>query len=122
MIYGVGFFSIPPPPYGLDLLLYFCELRHWAWLWIAAGAVTFASAFLRVGRDKWGFVAALVPPIVWGIAYLTAAVTGTYPRGGSVAAWYAIGHVMLIVWISRVPEFEEPHRTTARRGADRRPG
>ncbi|GAA2456858.1 hypothetical protein [Streptomyces macrosporus] len=122
MAYGAGFLVDPPSPHGLDLLTRFCDLTHWSWLWIACGAVTLASAFVPVGRDRWGFVAALVPPVVWGTAYLTAFLSGTYSRGVWLALWYATSHVMLIVWASRVPEFEEPHRTTARRGADGRPG
>ena len=120
--YGASFFLIPPRPDGLDLLTRWCDLRHWSWLWIVAGAITFGSAFVPVGRDRWGFVAAVIPPIVWGTAYATAAATGAYPRGAFVAVWYATSHVMLIVWISRVPEPGVPRRTTARRGADGRPG
>lgn len=122
MAYGAGLLVSPPPPFGLDLLTRWCSLAHWSWLWIACGAVTFASAFVPVGRDRWGYVAALVPPVVWGTAYLTAAASGTYARGAFLAVWYATSHVMLIVWASRVPETGEPHRTTARRGADGRPG
>lgn len=122
MAYGASLLIAPPSPHGLDLLTRFCDLTHWAWLWIAAGLVTFASAFVPVGRDRWGFVAALVPPVVWGTAYLTAFLSGTYSRGVFVAIWYATSHVALIVLVSRVPEFGEPHRTTARRGADGRPG
>jgi hypothetical protein len=83
-------------------------------VWIICGAITFACAWLRVGRDGLGFVAALVPPFVWGAAYLWGGITGEYLRGLAVAAWYGIGHVGLIMWLATVPEYSVPH--PARRG------
>jgi hypothetical protein len=118
--YGIGFIVEPPPPRGLDLLTMMCSLESWAWLWIVCGSITAGSAFLRVGRDKWGFVAALVPPTVWAMAYAVAFVAGEYSRGIFPFIWYATSHVAFIVWASRVPE--EAPVLTARRGAERRPG
>ncbi|MEV5444056.1 hypothetical protein AB0N23_16185 [Streptomyces sp. NPDC052644] len=119
MCWGAGFIVDPPDDRGLELLTSMCSLSSWAWLWIVCGAVTAASAWLRVGRDRWGFVAALVPPTVWGTAYATSALTGLYPRGVFLFVWYATSHVAVIVWASRVPE--EGH-LIARRGAGGRPG
>ncbi|MGW8719692.1 hypothetical protein ACWGNR_10325 [Streptomyces althioticus] len=107
--WGAGFLIDPPDPAGLDLLTHFCGLRHWAWLWIAAGCVTISSAFLRVGRDWAGFVAALIPPTVWAIAYTAAVVTGEYSRGIYVGLWYLTSHVGVIMWASQVPEYSVPH-------------
>jgi hypothetical protein len=118
--YGAGFIVDPPSVDGLELLTMMCSLQSWAWLWIVCGTVTGISAFLRVGSDRWGFVAALIPPTVWGMAYAVSFVTGVYPRGIFPFIWYATSHVALIVWASRVPE--EVPRKTARRGAERRPG
>ncbi|MGW2379319.1 hypothetical protein [Streptomyces sp. NPDC001658] len=107
--WGLSFLIDPPSPQGLQLLTDVCSLRHWAWLWIVAGLVTGGSAFLRVGRDRYGFVAALVPPTVWAIAYASAVVSGTYSRGAYVAVWYLTSHVGVILWASSVPEHSVPH-------------
>ncbi|MET9950142.1 hypothetical protein ABZ135_01155 [Streptomyces sp. NPDC006339] len=111
--WGVSFLVDPPSGEGLHLLTSMCSLRHWAWLWIICGIVTTFSAFLRVGRDRWGFYAALVPPSVWAIAYLAAVLTGDYSRGLWVAVWYLTSHVGVIMWAATVPEYSVP---PARRG------
>jgi hypothetical protein len=113
--WGVSFLVDPPPAHGLELLTRVCSLRDWAWLWIVAGLVTGASAFLRVGRDLYGFVAALVPPTVWAIAYTAAVVSGDYSRGLYVAVWYLTSHVGVILWAATVPEHSVPHVPRAAR-------
>lgn len=106
--WGVSFLVDPPRADGLQLLTLLCSLRHWSWLWIIAGLVTFGSAWLRIGRDRWGFIAALMPPTVWAIAYTAAAVSGEYSRGGFVAIWYLTSHVGVILWAATVPEHSVP--------------
>lgn len=60
--WGLGYIAAPTTSTrGLELLLLVGPIHCWALLWVAAGAVTFSSAFLRIGRDRWGFVAACVP-------------------------------------------------------------
>ncbi|MFJ4682068.1 hypothetical protein [Streptomyces sp. NPDC088789] len=115
--WGLSFLLDPPDPQGLALLTRVCSLRHWSWLWIVAGLVTAGSAWLRVGRDRYGFVAALVPPTVWAVAYTAAVVSGEYSRGGFVAVWYLTSHVGVILWAATVPEHSVPHAPrSARRG------
>lgn len=115
--WGLSFLIDPPPAQGLELLTRLCGLQHWAWLWIAAGLVTLFSAFVRVGRDGFGFAAALVPPTVWAIAYTAAVVSGQYSRGAYVAIWYLTSHVGVILWAAGVPEHSVPHAPrAARRG------
>ena len=81
------------------------------------GLVTFVSAFLRVGRDWFGFAAALVPPTVWAIAYMAAVVSGEYSRGAYVAIWYLTSHCGVILWAATVPEYSVPRMPrSARRG------
>lgn len=106
--WGVSFLVDPPSADGLQLLTNVCSLRHWAWLWIVAGLITGTSAFLQVGRDRWGFVAALLPPTVWAIAYTAAVVSGEFSRGGWVAIWYLTSHVGVIMWAATVPEYSVP--------------
>ncbi|MFD6361319.1 hypothetical protein ACFWFX_15905 [Streptomyces roseolus] len=106
--WGASFLVNPPEPVGLQLLTQACGLRHWAWLWIVCGTVTAASAFARVGRDRIGFIAALIPPTVWAVAYMAAVITGDYSRGLWVAIWYLTSHVGVIMWAATVPEFSVP--------------
>lgn len=118
--WGISFLVDPPHDQGLQLLTDLCSLRHWSWLWIMCGLVTTSSAFLRVGRDWAGFVAALIPPTVWAIAYTAAVVSGQYSRGVYVAIWYLTSHVGVIMWAATVPEHSVPHvPRPARKG---RPG
>lgn len=107
--WGIGFIAAPQQnPAGLSLLTDRCSLASWAWLWIGAGVVTAVSAWLRIGRDWFGFAAAIVPPTVWATAYLSAVLTGEYERGGFVALWYLTSHVGVICWASTVPEHSVP--------------
>lgn len=115
--WGISFIVDPPGTQGLELLTSVCSIRHWAWLWIACGLITLSSAFLRVGRDWFGFAAALVPPTVWAIAYMAAVIVGNYSRGGFVAVWYLTSHVGVIMWAAGVPEYSVPPAPRpARRG------
>lgn len=115
--WGISFLVTPPqPPLGLGLLIQIGPLQHWGWLWITAGAITAGSAFLRIGRDGWGFLAAYIPPSVWAMAFLAAAASGDYPRGAFVALWHLTSHVGVILWASTVPEHSVPHPRKARKG------
>jgi hypothetical protein len=108
--FGLGFIRSPEPnPPGLEALTRWADIRCWASIWVVCGAVTFGSAWLRIGRDKWGFIAALVPPFVWGCAFLWGALTGEFARGLTTFGWYATSHIGMIVWAAGVPEYSVPH-------------
>ncbi|MEU3447265.1 hypothetical protein AB0H29_08540 [Streptomyces thermolilacinus] len=110
ILFGLGYITHPAPdPTGLDLLTHWANIRVWAVLWIVCGAVTFVSAWVRIGQDRWGFIAGLVPPFVWGSAFLWGAVVGDYPRGLALFGWFATSHVGMILWASTVPEHSVPH-------------
>ncbi|MYV77806.1 hypothetical protein GT352_28315 [Streptomyces sp. SID1046] len=113
--WGAGTIVDPPATTGLALLTRFAPLHCWAWLWVIAGIITTASAFLQVGRDRFGFVAAMVPPAVWAISYLVAVISGDYSRGAWVAVWYLTSHVGVIMWAATVPEHSVPKTPRARR-------
>jgi hypothetical protein len=113
--WGLSFLVDPPPTQGLQLLTSVCDIRHWAWLWIGAGAITLASAFVRIGRDLAGFVAALIPPTVWATSYTVAVLSGDYSRGAWVAIWYLTSHVGVILWAATVPEHSVPPAPRAAR-------
>ncbi|WNI19184.1 hypothetical protein [Actinacidiphila sp. ITFR-21] len=103
VFFGVGMIVTPPAQTGLALLTNLAPLHYWALTWIIAGAVTFGSAFVRFGRDRWGFIAAQLPPTLWAFAYGWAAVTGIYPRGVWIFLWYITAHCGVIWCASRVP-------------------
>lgn len=110
ILFGMGYALQPDPsPAGLRLITQYASMSYWCWVWIGCGAITFMFAWLRVGRDGLGFFAALIPPLLWGFVYGWAAVFESYPRGYAISAWYAIGHVGLILWASTVPEYSLPN-------------
>lgn len=113
--FGLGYTTEPiPSPTGLGILARNGGLQLWSLVWIFSGAITFACAWLRVGRDWLGFFTACIPPLVWGYVYLWSAVTGEYLRGYAIFVWYAVGHVCLILWAATVPEYSLPKRTAKR--------
>lgn len=106
--YGAGLVADTTTVRGLELLARVAPISTWAWLWIAAGAVTFASAFLRVGRDSLGFIAALIPPTVWATSHMVSVLNGDFGRGGYLAVWFLTSHVGVILWAATVPEHSVP--------------
>lgn len=109
--WGLGYIAAPTTSTrGLELLLLAGPVHRWALVWVVAGGVTFGSAFLRIGRDRWRFVAACVPPFLWAASYGMAAVDGAFTRGAFVCIWYLTSHVGLTLWASRVPEDPLPVR------------
>lgn len=114
--YGLGFLLTPEPdPRGLALLSRWADIQCWASVWVLCGAITFGSAWLRVGRDGWGFFTAVIPPFIWGSAFLWAAISGEFARGLATFGWYATSHVGLILWAAAVPEHSVPHPAPVRR-------
>jgi hypothetical protein len=107
--FGLGYALDPgPSSAGLGLISKHGGTQNWSAIWLLCGVITFGCAWLRIGRDWLGFYTALIPPLVWGSVYLWSAVSGEYPRGFAIAAWYAIGHVGVILWAASVPEYSMP--------------
>jgi hypothetical protein len=106
--WGAGIIYDPPSTAGLQLLIRSrFSLDAWAWLWIVAGLVAFAAAFVKIGRDWVGFTAAFVPPTVFAVSYAVAAISGEFSRGAFVAVWY-LTSVGFIMWAATVPEYSVP--------------
>jgi len=101
--WGVGMVVEPPQQTGLHLLTRWAPVHCWAWVWILAGLATFLSAWLPFGRDRWGFVAASIPPALWAFAYGWAGLVDHYSRGLWIFVWYMTSHCGVIWCASRVP-------------------
>ncbi|MEV6400932.1 hypothetical protein AB0M39_40175 [Streptomyces sp. NPDC051907] len=109
--WGIGFIAVPVTDQrGLVALLAVMPLSAWAWVWVAAGLIACASAFLPEGRDRWGYVAAVMPPLTWSLGYFWTAVQTEYLRAVFVALWYLLTHTFLILWASSVAEYSIPRR------------
>lgn len=107
--FGIGYATEPgSSPLGLGMLVRNGGIQLWSLVWIICGTVTFACAWLKLGRDWLGFFTACIPPLVWGYVYLWSAISGEFPRGFAIAVWYAIGHVCFILWAATVPEYSLP--------------
>ncbi|MEU6403944.1 hypothetical protein [Streptomyces sp. NPDC046985] len=101
---------------GLDSVTHWVPMSVLGWVWVACGALSIVSAVPPAGRcprlQSFGFVALAMPAALWGTAYLTAKVTGAYPKGaGSACGW--LGFALAIVWISGMDD-AEPSRGEAR--------
>ncbi|MFD0353523.1 hypothetical protein ACFVHW_07200 [Streptomyces sp. NPDC127110] len=98
--YGIGLIATDRPALvsaAAPLLRVMC-LEAWGGVWIACGALGVVTAALRPGRDLAGFAGAAGPPLVWGLAYIAAAVTGSYGVAwASVPLFAAILLLVVIV-------------------------
>lgn len=88
--YGIGI--ITDPRYGVSrgvtVLTHVRPLSWWGAMWIACGLIGMAAAALRTGKDRFGFGAVCLPPLVWALAYVVTIATGEYsPAWTSTPAW-----------------------------------
>lgn len=99
--YGYGLIHSPlGDQRGLTLLIRLCPLPRWGYVWLIAGTIAVIAALSTRRRwDEVGYVAVLIPPMLWGLAYLTAWwPLGVYPRGWATAAvWGMVTTAVMIV-------------------------
>jgi hypothetical protein len=106
---GISFVTAPPVSgEGRETLTRIAPLWSWSLVWIVAGVIAFVAAWLPVGRDRVGFVVALLPPSLWVMALLWATFSAGYGRGVWVAGWLLAGHIRVILWAAGVPEHSVP--------------
>lgn len=99
IMYGWGLIvQTPTDQRGLQLILRLAPLTTWAWLWITAGVIAIAGAVLRRRSRRWddaGFIAAVVPPLVWSASNILAWIPEhVSPRGSS---WLLMAAAAVVV-------------------------
>lgn len=109
--WGVGFIAVPAAdPKAMAGLLAVRPLDQWACLWVGCGAVAAVSAFLPEGRDKWGYVAAVMPPLAFSFGYAWTALSTGYLRSAFLSLWYLLTHALMVLWAASVAEYTLPRR------------
>ncbi|MFJ3834432.1 hypothetical protein ACIPY6_02825 [Streptomyces sp. NPDC090054] len=99
IVFGIGLIVTDRPALvaaTAPILRVMC-LEAWGGVWIACGVVGVATAALRPGRDLAGFAGAVGPPLIWGLAYIAAAVTGAYEVAWASVPLYAAILLMVVV-------------------------
>ncbi|WNI16604.1 hypothetical protein [Actinacidiphila sp. ITFR-21] len=86
---------------GIAVLLSLAPMPVWGWGWIACGVLCLAYSVASAGPDWIGLCAAVVPPLLWAVAYAMGGALGASPTAwGAVAPWAS--HAALILIIARV--------------------
>ncbi|MGW4270886.1 hypothetical protein ACWEGQ_00615 [Streptomyces seoulensis] len=85
------------------LLRSIAPLGVWGVVWVACGLTAIGFAFTRTGRDRFGFMAAVCPTLLWAGAYLAAVFLGDFPSAWVSSATWLFAAMRLIV-VSGWPE------------------
>ncbi|MGW2210107.1 hypothetical protein [Streptomyces sp. NPDC001781] len=109
LLYGVQVVQDPRPQTvrSAAVLANVAPISAWGWAWIGGSAVALAAA--AAGRDAWmwvGFTGAMYPPLLWGVAYLGAYLSGSYPGAWSGAATWGFAALRLLIvagWRGETP-------------------
>ncbi|MFF7335466.1 hypothetical protein [Streptomyces sp. NPDC008150] len=104
-MYGIGIIITPRPGTvrGMLLLRNAAPLELWGVIWVVCGLTAIVFAFTRTGRDMVGFMAAVLPTLMWAGAYVAAMISGDFPSAWVSAATWLFAALRLIV-VSRWPE------------------
>lgn len=99
-LYGFAQYAAPPPQAsqnGLYLLTLILPYQYWALLWVTAAFISFSATF-RTRGDTYGFVALLIPPLLWTSVYFVSWWPLAVFERGWVAAlvWAAMAAVILV--------------------------
>jgi hypothetical protein len=121
LCWGLGYIAAPATDRtGMRKLLVVLPMGGWASVWAACGALALTGAFLPEGPDRWGWIAAVMPPLAWGLGYGWAAAACGYGRGWYVLAWYVTSHALLTLWAASVAEYSVPRIGRCRWRSSRR--
>lgn len=106
-LYGYAQVTSPAPDQrGLALATQMLPLTAWGWMWVTAGLLAIAAAFMPQGADWFGFVGLALIVLPWVISYLATWLLGDFPRGWVAAAVWTVIAVPVIV----VAGWREPPR------------
>lgn len=100
ILYGVGLVITPRPGTvkGMTVLRSIAPMWVWGLVWILCGMTAVAFAFTHTGRDRFGFMAAVCPTLLWAGAYGAAIVRGDFPSAWvSAATWLFAGARLIVV-------------------------
>jgi hypothetical protein len=115
IVYGIGLMTTPRA--GLvraaSVITALMGLHCWGTVWVLCGGLACVAAILRPGRDQWGFALAAGPPLIWSMAYITAAATGGY-REAWASVPLLIAPVLLLVVVAEVTGRRRRHCTCGR--------
>lgn len=93
VLYGYSLIATPPSAVHLDLIL---SLAAWGWVWLSAGCLLAAGAFVR--RDRIFFAIASMLKTAWAGAWAVVWIKDPIPRAWvSVAIWAAFAAIVLVV-------------------------
>lgn len=107
--WGIGFVAAPATDRrALAGVTAVMPLTAWACVWVGAGVIAIAAAFQPVGRDRWGYIVAVLPPGAWALGHFYAAVEFHYLRALFIGLWYLLSHTLLILWAASVAEYALP--------------
>lgn len=97
-LYGYAQVASPAPDQrGLALATQMLPLTAWGWMWVAAGLLAIAAAWMPQGVDWFGFVGLALIVLPWVTSYLATWILGDFPRGWVAAAVWAVIAVPVIV-------------------------
>lgn len=103
IVYGVGLLTTSRP--GLvraaSAITGLLAIPGWGIVWVACGVLASVAAVLRPGRDMWGFAVAAAPPMIWTLAYVAAAITGSY-REAWASVPLLLAPVLLLAVVAEV--------------------
>lgn len=104
---GVYAFSLLQPPAGGQLNASLAFMQNiapfpvWGALWASAGVVCLASTFLV--NDRWGFAAAMLIKVLWGVLYVYGALVGVDRAYLGAVVW-----LCLAGWVGVIASWPEP--------------
>lgn len=91
---------------GITVLLQLVPMTVWGIGWVACGLVCLAYCTSAAGPDQPGMIAAVVPPLLWAVAYALGGLVGVSVAWSGVAPWAS--HAGLIFIIARLTQPRVP--------------
>lgn len=100
LLYGVQVVLEPFPRVvrSAAILANIAPIGTWGWTWIIGSSIALLVALLGRARWMWiGFAAAIYPPLLWGVAFGAAWISGEYPGAWAGAATWCTAALRLMI-------------------------